>query len=277
MCRLSALCRDRDIRCARRSRPDIALRARAVERRVARREDETPLTASRDAPRLAWPLPGSTRGRCLSSLPLRSAEVNSRSQSSQAADGTKNREAVDGAGARQSRSCAAERAARECFFDEFDAMRALRNACVAPVCGVSAILRAKAERRISPPSAPRIGGATSVRGAALYRDSNLDRLRTESGERFDFARAHCIIKSRRPVAERGFHDCRASACRANERSGRGGCAPSRRGAMRGAGVVQGAAGGRIAEEKYPVLLAETRGKLETTSMPRPYGAEFHSA
>lgn len=50
-----------------------------------------------------------------------------------------------------------------------------------------------------------------------------------------------------------------------------------RGAMRGAGVVQGAAGGRIAEEKYPVLLAETRGKLETTSMPRPYGAEFHSA
>lgn len=60
-------------------------------------------------------------------------------------------------------------------------------------------------------------------------------------------------------------------------NGRGGCAPSRRGAMRGAGVVQGAAGGRIAEEKYPVLLAETRGKLETTSMPRPYGAEFHSA
>ncbi|AIP18550.1 hypothetical protein DP63_4438 [Burkholderia pseudomallei MSHR5855] len=153
-------------------------------------------------------------------------------------------------------------------------MRALRNACVAPVCGVSAILRAKAERRISPPPAPRIGGATSVRGAALYRDSNLDRLRTESGERFDFARAQCIIKSRRPVAERGFHDCRASACRANERSGRGGGAPSRRGAMRGAGVVQGAAGGRIAEEKYPVLLAETRGKLETTSMPRPYGAEF---
>ncbi|MFW2397791.1 hypothetical protein [Burkholderia pseudomallei] len=90
------------------------------------------------------------------------------------------------------------------FFDEFDAMRALRNACVAPVCGVSAILRAKAERRISPPPVPRIGGATSVRGAALYRDSNLDRLRTENGERFDFARAHCIIKSRRPVAERGF-------------------------------------------------------------------------
>ncbi|WP_183159977.1 hypothetical protein [Burkholderia pseudomallei] len=114
------------------------------------------------------------------------------------------------------------------FFDEFDAMRALRNACVAPVCGVSAILRAKAERRISPPPAPRIGGATSVRGAALYRDSNLDRLRTENGERFDFARTQCIIKSRRPVAERGFHDCRASACRANERSGRGGCAPSRR-------------------------------------------------
>lgn len=68
----------------------------------------------------------------------------------------------------------------------------------------------------------------------------------------------------------------APVARTNGRGGRVRAEPAR-GAMRGAGVVQGAAGGRIAEEKYPVLLAQTRGKLETTSMPRPYGAEFHSA
>ncbi|MDW9234960.1 hypothetical protein C7S17_5791 [Burkholderia thailandensis] len=37
--------------------------------------------------------------------------------------------------------------------------------------------------------------------------------------------------------------------------------------MRGVGMVRGAESGRMTDEKIPALLAKTRGKLETTSVP----------